>query len=81
MIIIIDNGFGFDCRTVFQLLYSCHGLVTALILTCNCDLVKSFANVGSYFSQRHRNAEYGTGGVISASDLDLLVWKDESNIV
>jgi len=67
--------------STFQLIYSCHGLVTALILTCNCDLVKSFANVSSYFSQRSRNVEYGTGEVVSATDLTLLVWKDESNIV
>ena len=71
----------FHFRSTFQLIYSCHGLVTALILTCNCDLVKSFANVSSYFSQRSRNVEYGTGEVVSATDLTLLVWKDESNIV
>lgn len=75
------NEFQLNFRTVFQLVYSCHGLVTALILTCNCDLVKSFANVSSYFNQRYRNVEYGTGEVVSASDLNLLVWKDESNIV
>lgn len=69
------------CWTAFQLVYSCHGLVTALVLTCNCDLVKSFANASSYINRRYRNAEYGTGEVVSATDLDLLVWKDETHIV
>ena len=68
--------------TVFQLAYSCHGLVTAIVLTCNCDLVKSYSNVSLYFNRRNqRGARYGTGEVVSATDLNLLVWKDDSNVV
>lgn len=68
---------------VFHVAYSFNGLLVACLLTCDCQMVRDFANVGTYFRPlRHRNVHYGTGEIVSANDLNMLVFcKDESNVV
>ena len=70
--------------SAFHVAYSFNGLLVACLLTCDCRMVRSFANVGAYFRRRHRNIRYGTGTgeIVSANDLNMLVFcKDESNVV
>lgn len=68
--------------SAFHVIYSINGLFIACLLTCDCKMVRSFANVSTYFRQRHRNIRYGTGEIVSANDLNMLVFcKDDSNVV
>ncbi len=69
----------------FHLSYSLNGLLVACLLTCDCQMVRSFANVSSLFRHRHRHGNdfrYGTGEIVSANDLNMLVFcKDDTNVV
>ena len=65
----------------YHIVHSFLGLVTSLALACNCRLFDSFANFGHYISRKYRKMQYGACNVVSSTNLNVLVWQDEADVI